>query len=123
PGMEQPFVDWTPSIAPSSMLVYHGQMFNEIEGDLLVTTLKTRELRWLKMRGNKVVQQKSLLRYLNERLRDIKIDNQGAIYILTDGSNAKLLKVTRKRTTTETESAIPATTPDVETSPSALNSV
>ncbi|WP_416305095.1 PQQ-dependent sugar dehydrogenase [Neptunicella sp. SCSIO 80796] len=122
PGMEQPFIDWTPSIAPSSMLVYRGEMFKEINGDLLVTTLKTRELRWLKMQGNKVVQQKSLLRYLNERLRDIKIDAQGAIYILTDGEQAKLLKVTRRKTAKDTETTGQPAAKDAEKSPSALNS-
>lgn len=109
PGMQQPFVDWTPSIAPSSMLVYRGAMFSELDGDLLVTTLKTRELRWLKMRGNKVVKQKSVLRYLNDRLRDIKVDVQGAIYILTDGDNAKLIKIIpRNAPTTPEETTEPA---------------
>ena len=90
-GMEQPFVDWTPSIAPSSMAVYYGEMFPELNGDLLVTTLKSRELRRVKMNGNSVSHQESLLTDLKQRLRHIEIDKSGVIYLLTD--RGKLLRV------------------------------
>ncbi|MET4695706.1 PQQ-dependent sugar dehydrogenase [Endozoicomonas lisbonensis] len=95
PGMEQPFVDWTPSIAPSSLLVYRGAMFPELEGDLLATTLKSRELRRVKMEGSQVTGQESLLTDLEQRLRHIEVDSEGAIYLLTDQGD--LLKVTRKQ--------------------------
>ena len=96
PGMQQPLVDWTPSIAPSSMIEYQGEMFPEFAGDLLVTTLKSRELRWMQLEGNKVVAQKSMLNYLTERLRDIEVDTHGALILLTDGENGRILRVTRK---------------------------
>ncbi|MBC3764586.1 PQQ-dependent sugar dehydrogenase [Neptunicella marina] len=98
PGMEQPIVDWTPSIAPSSMQIYYGDMFKQINGDLLVTTLKTRALRWLKVQKNKVMQQRNLLRHLNQRMRYVHIAADGSIYLLTDGSDAKLLRMSAKTT-------------------------
>ncbi|WJG10175.1 PQQ-dependent sugar dehydrogenase [Aliiglaciecola sp. LCG003] len=94
PGMEQPLVDWTPSIAPSAMVVYNGQEFPQMRGDLLVTTLKAKELRWVKMSGNKAVEQQSLLTDLGYRLRDIKVHPDGSIYLLTDGG--KILRLTAK---------------------------
>ncbi len=91
PGMEQPFLDWTPSIAPSDMIVYSGKLFTEFTNDYLVTTLKTRALLWVDMQDNTVANQVSLLTNLNERFRGIQQDPNGHIYLLTD--SGKLLKL------------------------------
>ena len=92
-GMEQPFVNWTPSIAPSSMVVYYGDMFPELHGDLLNTTLKNRELRWVKMSGQKPGEETSLLKNLDERMRHIEIAKDGSLYLLTD--SGKVLNIRR----------------------------
>lgn len=92
PGMEQPLVDWTPSIAPSSLLVYQGDMFPELQGDILSTTLKARHLRRVEMQGNTPGQQSELLSGLNERLRYIEEASDGSLYVLTD--SGKLLHLT-----------------------------
>ncbi len=96
PGLEQPWVDWTPSIAPSGMALYDGRMFPQMRGDLLVSTLKAKEVRWVQLQGNKVVEQSSLFRELNYRFRDVKVGPDGAIYLLVDSANGKILKVTPK---------------------------
>ncbi|KEQ13358.1 glucose dehydrogenase [Endozoicomonas montiporae] len=95
PGMEQPFVDWTPSIAPSSLVVYYGAMFPELKGDLLATTLVSREVRRVRMDGNNVSGQESLISTPEQRLRHIEVDRKGAIYLLTDQGD--LLKVTKQQ--------------------------
>lgn len=94
PGMEQPFVDWTPSIAPSDMIVYTGELFPELQHDYLVTTLKSRALLWVDLTGNDVVGQTNLLTGLEERFRGIQQDKNGYIYLLTD--SGKLLKLGKK---------------------------
>ncbi|ARU56746.1 glucose/sorbosone dehydrogenase [Oleiphilus messinensis] len=94
PGLEQPLVDWTPSIAPSSIIVYYGQQFPEFRGHLLSTTLKYRELRLTQLSGTKVVNEVSLLTEWNERFRDLLVGSEGEIYLLTD--SGKLMKVTRR---------------------------
>ncbi|WP_261843804.1 PQQ-dependent sugar dehydrogenase [Aliamphritea ceti] len=92
PGMEQPLVNWTPSIAPSSITVYYGNMFPELQGDLLSTTLKARHLRWVEMNGDQPGQEHELLGELNERLRYIQTARDGSLYLLTD--SGKLLQLT-----------------------------
>lgn len=92
PGMQQPLLDWTPSIAPSDMILYRGEQFPEFQGQLLVTTLKTRELRLVQIVDSQVVAQKSFLTHLNERFRAIEQDQQGNILLLTD--SGKLLQLT-----------------------------
>ncbi len=92
PGMEQPLINWTPSIAPSSITVYNGNMFPELQGDLLSTTLKTRHLRRVEMDGNHPIAEHELLGDLNERLRYIHTAMDGSLYLLTD--SGKLLQLT-----------------------------
>lgn len=94
PGMELPYLDWTPSIAPSDMIVYTGELFPELQHDYLVTTLKSRALLWVDVAGNDVVGQTNLLSGLEERFRGIQQDNEGHIYLLTD--SGKLLKLGKK---------------------------
>ena len=93
PGMQQPFLDWTPSIAPSGMAVHSGAMFSLLNGDLLVSVLKFKELRWLQMHGTTVLGQRSLFKGLNERIRDVRVHPDGSIYLLTDSAQGRVLRV------------------------------
>ncbi len=93
PGMEPPILDWTPSIAPSGMAVYYGELFPSIQGDLLITALASQELRWVKLQDTKVVEQQSLLSDMNTRFRDVRVGPEGAIYLLTDSPQGKIIKL------------------------------
>jgi glucose/arabinose dehydrogenase len=92
-GMEQPLVDWTPSIAPSSLVVYYGLMFPELNGNLLSTTLKSKELRRVKLVNSAIQLQQSLFTEINARLRHVMVNKQGAIMLLTD--DGRVLEVSR----------------------------
>ena len=87
-GMEQPLLQWTPSIAPSSLLVYYGKEFPEFNGHLLTTTLKYQELRLVQLTdsagGVAVDEQQTYLKDQYGRLRDIEIGQQGELYLVTD---------------------------------------
>lgn len=93
PGMEQPLVDWTPSIAPSGMTFYTGQQFPQWQGNLLAVSLKQQSVRRIELQDGKPVSDTQVLPELNQRLRDIRTGPDGALYILTDGKNGKLLRV------------------------------
>lgn len=93
PGMEQPLVNWTPSIAPSSLVVYRGDAFPALTGDLLASALKYKEVRWVQMDGDRPVHQVSLFKELDTRLRAVYTGPEGALYLLTDSNNGKIVKV------------------------------
>ena len=93
PGMEDPRVDWTPSIAPSGMTVYRGDQFPDWQGDLFVTALVAREVRRIQLDGERVVGQESLFGEIGERLRDIKTGPDGALYVLTDSPRGRVLRI------------------------------
>ena len=97
PGMEQPIYYWVPSIAPSGMAFYAGAMFPQMKGDLLVGALAGQALVRLRLDGEKVVREERLLRDLGERIRDVRVGPDGAIWLLTDAAGGRLLRVTPAR--------------------------
>jgi glucose/arabinose dehydrogenase len=93
-GMRQPLTYWDPSIAPSGMTFYSGDMFGEWKGDLLVGSLKFRHLRRLELdENNKVIAEHEILKDRNERIRDVVEGPDGSIYVLVDGVNGKVLRL------------------------------
>ena len=96
-GMIDPVHDWVPSIAPSGLVIYRGDLFPEWNGDALVGGLVSRDIRRVDLENGKVLNEVSLLSDLGERVRDVRIDKEGAILVLTDDpENGKLLRVTPK---------------------------
>ncbi|MFT6464699.1 PQQ-dependent sugar dehydrogenase [Halopseudomonas sp.] len=93
PGLEQPLLQWTPSIAPAGFALYRGDLFPEWDGSLMVATLAGMEVRRVELNGNEVVAQESLFKELESRFRDVRSGPDGALYLLTDGAEGKLLKV------------------------------
>ncbi|MDC8832181.1 PQQ-dependent sugar dehydrogenase [Alteromonas gilva] len=94
PGMEQPVLYWDPSIAPSGMTFYNGNVFKDWQGDLLVGALKFRHLRRITFNdAGEPVSQTEYLRDRGERIRDVEVGPNGMIYVLTDEDNGKLLQL------------------------------
>lgn len=96
PGMQPPLVDWTPSIAPSGMTVYYGEMFPELEGDLLSSTLVSKEIRWVQLNKQQVIGQTSLFSELKQRIRDVRVHPDGSLYLLIDSEQGKVIRIYRK---------------------------
>ena len=80
-------------------------MFKDWNGDLLVTSLKYHMLIKLEIENNKVLKEEIILRGCKMhkkpchdigRLRDIEIDKNGNIYIISDEDESFLFKMTIK---------------------------
>ena len=97
-GMEEPLLDWTPSIAPSGLAIYRGAMFPEWNGDLLVGALAFRELRRVNLSadGRTVNGQESLLKAAGARIREVAVAPDGAIWITTDVPDGQVLRISRR---------------------------
>ncbi|MDA7789040.1 PQQ-dependent sugar dehydrogenase [Gammaproteobacteria bacterium] len=91
-GMEQPLLHWTPSIAPSDMIYYEGNVYPELKNSFLVTALVSKDVKKVTFK-DKVDTQESLFSELDIRLRNIQASPDGIIYLLTDGPKGKLIKV------------------------------
>ncbi|MCW8887651.1 MAG: PQQ-dependent sugar dehydrogenase [Gammaproteobacteria bacterium] len=96
-GMEQPLHYWDPSIAPSGMAFYSGDKFPQWRGNLFVGALKFRLLVRMELDGNSVVKEHRILKGQLGRIRDVRDGPDGYIYLLTDESNGKLVRLEPKR--------------------------
>ena len=92
--MEQALVYWTPSIAPAGMSYYDGDEFPEWKGDLFVAALAEQSIRRLDLENGEVLDQEILFTDLGFRMRDVRSGPDGALYLLTDSAEGKVLRVT-----------------------------
>ena len=96
-GMEQPVHYWVPSIAPSGMAFYTGDLFPAWRGNLFVGALAAQLLVRLELDGDKVVKEERLLQDLRERIRDVRQGPDGALWLVTDSASGRILRVWRRR--------------------------
>jgi aldose sugar dehydrogenase len=94
PGLEQPVIYWTPSIAPSGLAMYRGDKFPAWRGDLFVGALALEHLRRVHLdeHGN-VVKQEQLLNDLHWRIRDVRAPADGYLYVCTDEPDGRVLRL------------------------------
>ena len=93
PGMEQPIKYWVPSIAPSGMAFYTGELFPKWNGSLFTGALAGQMLVRLSLDGDSVTGEERLLQDLNERIRDVRQGPDGALWLLTDNAAGRILRV------------------------------
>ncbi|PWQ95952.1 PQQ-dependent sugar dehydrogenase [Leucothrix arctica] len=84
-GVEQPVKVYIPSIAPSSLVVYRGDVFPDWEGDLLLGALVLTHINHIKLdESGKPVKETRLLESLGERIRALLVATDGHVYFSTD---------------------------------------
>ena len=91
--VEQPIYFWVPSIAPSGMMFYTGDLFPAWKGNLFIGAMVGQALVRLEIKGDRVVSEERLLTERKARVREVRQGPDGAIYLL---SGADLLKLTPK---------------------------
>ena len=93
PGLELPIYYWDPSIAPSGMAFYTGDRFPAWQGDLFVGALAGQLLTRLELDGTRVVHEERLLKELGDRIRDVRQGPDGLLYLVTDASDGRVLRI------------------------------
>ncbi|MBX3446393.1 MAG: PQQ-dependent sugar dehydrogenase [Parvibaculaceae bacterium] len=97
PGMEDPIYHWTPSIGVSGMAFYTSDAIPEWQGSLFVGGLARPGLYRLTLDGKKVTGEEKLLADMGSRIRDVRQGPDGALYLLTDEEDGKLIRITRAK--------------------------
>jgi len=96
-GMEQPLHYWTPSIAPSGMVFVTSERYGKAwQGNLFIGSLKFTYLNRLELTApysGRVVRESKLISDVAERIRDVRQGADGLLYVLTDNSNGKLIRL------------------------------
>jgi glucose/arabinose dehydrogenase len=91
-GMVDPVWHWTPSIAPSGMAFYIGDLFPGWKGSLFNGALKFMLVSRLIVDGDNVVKEERMQQGLHERIRDVRQGPDGALYLLTDNEDGRILR-------------------------------
>ncbi len=90
PDVEPPVTQWTPSIAPSGMSFYTGDVFPQWKGNLFVGALKFQLIARLVLDGDKVVHEERI--ELGHRVRDVREGPDGRLWLL-DESGGRVLRI------------------------------
>lgn len=84
-GMEPPIHYYVPSIAPSGMVFYTGDVYPKWKGNLFIGALALTHLNRSVIKDNKVVHEERLLKDLKWRVRNVIQGPDGYLYISVDG--------------------------------------
>lgn len=95
-GYEQPLFYWDPSIAPSGLASYQGEMFPEWNGDLIVGSLKFGLVSRLdRDEAGKILGEERMFEGEFGRIRDVNVAPDGTIWLLTDEGNGQIIRLSR----------------------------
>lgn len=82
---------WTPVISPSGTTFYTGDAIPAWKGNLLIGGLTAQGIVRLTLDGDKVVDEERIP--LKNRIRNVVQGPDGAVYVLTDKSDGKILRL------------------------------
>ncbi|HVK77434.1 MAG TPA: PQQ-dependent sugar dehydrogenase [Kofleriaceae bacterium] len=92
-GLEQPRYYWDPVIAPSGLAFYDADLVPAWRDSVFIGGLVSRGLVRLTLDGDQVVGEERLLEDRGERIRDVRVGPDGALYVLTDADDGELLRL------------------------------
>ena len=92
-GMEQPIYFWSPSTAPGGLAFYKGNS-KAWAGSVFVGMLNGRLLDRIKLVDGKVVEEEAMLTDMKQRIRDVRMGSDGAVYVMTDSGGPAITENT-----------------------------
>ncbi|MEH6420504.1 PQQ-dependent sugar dehydrogenase [Pseudomonas sp. CGJS7] len=92
PDLNAPEAWWNPVIAPAGFVIYSGTRFPAWAGSGLIGGLASQALVRVKFNGNTAAEAE---RYpMGKRIREVEQGPNGDVWLLEDGTNARLLRLT-----------------------------
>ncbi len=92
PGMVDPLIVWTPAIAPSGLAVYRGDLVPQWQGDLFAGGLVSQSIQHIQLDDSGAVLSQTPID-IGQRVREVAQGPDGFIYVLTDESNGRLVRL------------------------------
>ncbi|ARP82824.1 dehydrogenase [Bordetella genomosp. 8] len=96
PEFEPPVIYWTPVIAPAGLAFYEGPMFPEWRGSAFIGGLRARALARIVFDGKGGAREADLWD-MGQRIRDVAVAPDGALWVIEDGPEGRLLRLVPKR--------------------------
>ncbi|MCG2608000.1 PQQ-dependent sugar dehydrogenase [Acinetobacter sp. SM34] len=94
PEFKAPEISWTPVISPSSLIFYSGSQFPAWKNKALIGGLSSKAIIVVDTAMKPVTEVQRV--DMKQRIRDLLQAPDGSIWVLEDGNNARLLKMTAK---------------------------
>jgi glucose/arabinose dehydrogenase len=95
PDIQPPKLYWSPSVAPTSLVIYSGDLFPQWKGDGLIGALAGKALIHVRIRGEQATKVEQW--DMDRRIRFVGQGPDGAVYLLEDGAGGRLLRLTPAR--------------------------
>ena len=99
-GVESPLLVWLPAIAAAGMTVYTGEKFPAWKGNLFVGSLRQGGIsgtghlqRIVFNERTEELRRESMLTELRQRIREVRENPEGLLYLLTDEDDGALLRI------------------------------
>ena len=91
PDLVPPAAYWVPSIAPSSLMIYSGDVFADWQGDAFIGGLVSKALVHVALDGERA---REIARYpMAKRIREVEQGPDGYLWLLEDEAGGRLLKL------------------------------
>lgn len=95
PEFADAVIKWTPTISPSGMIFYDGEMYPEWQGHALIGGLTSSGLVIVKVNGETAEEVERIP--LAARIRDVDQAPDGSVYVVTDAENGKVLRLSKMK--------------------------
>jgi len=94
PEFKVPAITWTPVISPSSLVFYSGEQFPQWQGNAFAGGLSSQSLVRIEFDGDTA---REAERYaMGARIRGVRQGPDGALWVIEDGKDGRLLRLTPK---------------------------
>ena len=90
PEFMAPKLYWVPTMAPSGLVFYEGDEFSEWKGNAFIGGLKSKALVRIGFDDGEPFEAERFS--WAKRVRDVEMDHDGAIWVIEDGPNGRLIK-------------------------------
>jgi len=95
PEFMAPKLYWVPTVAPSGLLFYEGHEFTEWNGNAFIGGLKSKALVRIGFNNEKPFEAERFS--WSQRVREVEMGQDGAIWVLEDGPSGRLIKFTKPK--------------------------
>ncbi|KAF2647799.1 soluble quino protein glucose dehydrogenase [Lophiostoma macrostomum CBS 122681] len=92
PDFGAPKAFWVPVISPAGLIIYKGDLFSSWKGNAIITGLSSQSIVRVAITGDTAKEAQRIS--MGKRMRGIREDKEGAIWVIEDGANGRLLKLT-----------------------------
>ena len=99
PGVAEPVTYWSRSVGTSGLTIYTGNSFPAWRNALFLGTLVDEDVRMIRLEDGEVVVEQIMFSEMQERIRDVRTGPDGLLYLLTDSTQGKVIRVAPKGVT------------------------